>query len=126
MKNDFIVTHQKKLKYLNYLPKPNHIEESQYDLVDDDEFFKKDHRIPLVMVTQFGIFPTKGQYMGKPMKDLRVLEGLENQTVGFFRRTYLGNTELKGIVKMYADEHLVEKLIKDQSIFDKAFKQHPF
>ena len=30
-----------KLKYLNYLPKPIHIDESRYDLVDDDEFFKR-------------------------------------------------------------------------------------
>lgn len=126
MKNDIITTLQMKLKHLNYLPKPIHIDESRYDLVDDDEFFKRDNRMPLVMVTQFGIFPTKGQYTDKPKKDVRVLEGLENQTVGFFRRTYLGNTELKGIVMIYVDAHLVEKLIKDQNIFDKAFKQHPF
>lgn len=116
------MTHQVKLKYLNYLPKPIHINESQYDLVNDDEFFKKDYRIPLVMVTQFGIFPTKGQYKNKPEKDVRVLEGLENQNVAFFRRTYLGNTESKGIVMMYADAYLVKKLIKDQNIFDEAFK----
>lgn len=102
------MTQQMKLKYLNYLPKPIHIEESRYDLVDDDEFFKKDNRIPLVMVTQFGIFPTKGQYSDKPKKDIRVLEGLENQQIAFFRRTYLTNNEEDGLVILYADEELVE------------------
>ena len=106
--NDIIMTQQMKLKYLNYLPKPIHIEESRYDLVDDDAFFKRDDRMPLVMVTQFGIFPTKGQYSDKPKKDIRILEGLENQNIAFFRRTYLTNNEEDGLVILYADEELVE------------------
>ena len=107
------MTQQMKLKYLNYLPKPIHIEESRYDLVDDDAFFKRDDRMPLVMVTQFGIFPTKGQYSDKPKKDIRLLEGLENQNIAFFRRTYLNNNEEDGLVILYADEELV----KDQRTF---------
>ena len=106
--NDIIMTQQMKLKYLNYLPKPIHIDETRYDLVDDDAFFKRDDRMPLVMVTQFGIFPTKGQYSDKPKKDIRVLEGLENQNIAFFRRTYLTNNEEDGLVILYADEVLVE------------------
>ena len=111
------MTQQMKLKYLNYLPKPIHIDETRYDLVDDDEFFKKDNRIPLVMVTQFGIFPTKGQYSDKPKKDLRVLEGLESQQIAFFRRTYLTNNEEDGLVMLYADEELVEGLVEDKKPF---------
>jgi len=53
MKNDFIITSQMKLKYLNYLPKPIHIDEDQYDLVGDDEFFKKDHRIKNNILVSF-------------------------------------------------------------------------
>ena len=106
-----------KLKYLNYLPKPIHIDESRYDLVDDDEFFKRDNRMPLVMVTQLGIFPTKGQYYGKLKKDIRLLEGLENQDVAFFRRTYLTNNEQDGSVILYANEELTKGLIEDQTTF---------
>lgn len=73
-----------------------------------DQFFKGDDRMPLVMVTQFGIFPTKGQYSDKPKKDIRLLEGLENQNIAFFRRTYLTNNEEDGLVILYADEVLVE------------------
>ena len=115
--NDIIMTYQMKLKYLNYLPKPIHIDESRYDLVDDDEFFKRDNRMPLVMVTQFGIFPTKGQYYGKPKKDIRLLEGLENQDIAFFRRTYLTNNEQDGLVILYANEELTKGLIEDQTTF---------
>ena len=111
------MTQQMKLKYLNYLPKPIHIDESGYDLVDDDAFFKRDDRMPLVMVTQFGIFPTKGQYSDKPKKDIRVLEGLENQQIAFFRRTYLTNNEEDGLVILYADEELVEVLVEYQKTF---------
>lgn len=109
------MTQQMKLKYLNYLPKPIHIDESLYDLVDDDAFFKRDDRMPLVMVTQIGIFPTKGQYSDKPKKDIRVLEGLENHNIAFFRRTYLTNNEEDGLVILYADGQLLEKLIKNQT-----------
>ena len=108
-------TSETRLKYLKYLPKPTHIDESLYDLVDDEEFFKRDDRMPLVMVTQFGIFPTKGQYSDKPKKDVRVLEGLENQQIAFFRRTYLTNNEKDGLVILYADEGLVDGLLEDKT-----------
>jgi len=105
--NDIIMTYQMKLKYLNYLPKPIHIDESRYDLVDYDEFFKRDNRMPLVMVTQFGIFPTKGQYFDKLKKDIRLLEGLENQHIAFFRRTYLTNNEEDNLIILYANHAAV-------------------
>ena len=104
-----------KIKYLNYLPKPIHIDESLYDLVDNDEFFKRYDRMLLVMVTQFGIFPTKGQYSDKPKKHIRVLEGLENQHIAFFRRTYLTNNEKDSLVILYADEELIEGLVEDKN-----------
>jgi len=49
----------KRFKYLKYIPKPIHLDESTYDLVDDDEFFKRDYRMPLVMVTQYGFSQQK-------------------------------------------------------------------
>ena len=55
----------KKYKYLNYVPTPVKLDSSCYDLVNDEEFIASDDRIPLLMVTQFGIFPGdnyKGKY----------------------------------------------------------------
>jgi len=99
-------------KYLKYLPKPVYLDPALYDLVDDALFFKKDHRVPLIMLTQFGIFPPKGHYNRKPEKDLRFLEGLEHEIVGFFRRTYLSRHEKKGIVLKRVDKHLLKTLRK--------------
>ena len=68
---------RKKYKYLNYVPRPISLKSNNYDLVDDDEFCRADDRIPLLIVTQFGIFPSKGCYKGK--RDYSQLKGLEYQ-----------------------------------------------
>ena len=113
----------KRFKYLKYIPKPIHLDESRYDLVDDDEFFKRDNRMPLIMFTQFGVFPTKGHYSDKPKKDIIILEGLENQYIAFFRRTYLTNNEENGLVILYADEELVEDQKKFVSYINRKIKK---
>jgi hypothetical protein len=99
---------KKIFKYLNYVPKPIHIKPNKYDLVDDDEFCTADYRIPLLIVTQFGIFPSKGCYKGK--KDYSKLKGLEYQTVGFIRRAYLSNHESECIIAILLDLNTVEKI----------------
>lgn len=101
-----------KYKYLKYLPTPILIEPSMYDLVDDDEFFTYDERIPLLMATQFGIFPFQGCYQGKPTYELRTLEGLEHRKVAFFKRGYASNSESPGISILLADEQLLDQLNK--------------
>lgn len=110
-----IVPTDYKFKYLKYLPKPMYLNKSDYDLVDDDEFFKKDNRIPLIMLINYGIFPPKGHYNLKPNKDITVLEGLENQTVGFIRKRYRIYDEKKDIVLMYPNDKLIQMLIKEPS-----------
>lgn len=85
----------KKYKYLNYIPPPVGLERHRYDLVDDEAFCTPDGRMPLLMATQFGIFPN-GIYKGK--KNYGQLEGLENQTVGFIGRAYLSDRECKTIM----------------------------
>lgn len=99
-------------KYLKYAPTPILIDPSKYDLVDDDEFFTIDERIPLLMVTQFGIFPFLGCYEGKPTYELRTLEGLENRKIAFFKRGYASNSESPGIAILLADEQLLDHLNK--------------
>ena len=86
----------KKYKYLNYVPRPINLKSNNYDLVDDDEFCCVDDRIPLLIVTQFGIFPSVA-YKGK--RDYSQLKGLEYQTVGFIRRVYLSSREYEGIYR---------------------------
>ncbi len=100
----------KKYKYLNYLPKPIHLPPEEYDLVDDYEFCQKDHRIPLLIATQFGIFPTNKTYGKKPVLNYAKLEGLENRRVGFIGRAYATSRERKGIFEIYIDEKLLNKL----------------
>jgi len=111
----------KKYKYLNYLPKPIHLLPEEYDLVDDEEFCQKDHRIPLLIATQFGIFPTNKTYGEKPVLNYAKLEGLENRTVGFIGRAYASNRERKGIFKIFSDEEFINKLRTEKIQIDLRF-----
>lgn len=91
----------KKYKYLDYIPAPVNLDPALYDLVDDKEFCKPDDRIPLLLATQFGIFPG-GNYPGK--KDYSHLVGLENQVVGFIGRAYPTEREREGILAIFLDQ----------------------
>jgi hypothetical protein len=93
----------KKYKCLNIVPKPVNLETNMYDLVDENEFRIPDGRTPLLIVTQFGIFPKKGIYQGKPENDYSKLEGLENQNVGFIGKGYLSHRERRGIIELFLD-----------------------
>jgi len=99
---------RKKYKYLNYVPVPVHLKSTMYDLVDDEVFCCPDGRIPILIVTQFGVFPSKGSYKGK--KDYCQLRGLENQTVGFIRRAYLSDRETSGMTLLELDSKTLEKI----------------
>jgi hypothetical protein len=90
----------KKYKYLKYIPKPKLVDSSLFDLVDDTEFCLKDNRVPLLIITQFGIFPARN-YPGK--KSYQLLHGLENQSVAFFRRAYPTPREYEDIIEINLD-----------------------
>ena len=90
----------KKYKYLNYVPAPVNLDHGLYDLVNDEDFCKPDGRIPLLIVTQYGIFPVGHYPVGR---DYRNLLGLENQMVAFIRRGYLSNREYPGILEIFLD-----------------------
>jgi hypothetical protein len=98
----------KKYKYLNYVPKPVKLDVSCYDLVNDEDFMKPDDRIPLLMATQFGIFPG-GNYKGK-YKGYRDLIGLENQTIGFIGRGHYSSRERDGIIEMLLDSNTIDRI----------------
>lgn len=76
-----------RFKYLNYIIQPTHIPSTDYDLVGDDAFVTEDDRIPLLVVTKFGIFSPRQSFGSK--YDFRKLEGLEGQTVAFIYKYYL-------------------------------------
>lgn len=103
----------KRFKYLDYIPKPVHLENGSIDFVTDEEFIQKDERIPLVMLTQHGIFPAKLMYQGKPRYDYRLLEGLEDRLVGFVGRGYLSGRERKGILFKHTGPELMKQVTAD-------------
>lgn len=109
---------RKKYKYLNYVPAPVNLKSNIYDLVNDEAFCRPDGRIPLLIVTQFGIFPSKGTYKGK--KDYSQLRGLKNQTVGLIRRGYLSNREYDGIIELLLDSKSLKKIRNKVLIIDFA------
>ncbi|MFM1744860.1 MAG: hypothetical protein RLZZ630_797 [Bacteroidota bacterium] len=102
-------------KYLHYIPKPIDLAHSAYDLVDDEEFCTRDERIPLLMLTQFGIFPTAGAY-GK--RDYGQLHHLEGQMVGFIGRGYLSNRERKGIRMLLLTSETIQKVYNNEIVLD--------
>jgi hypothetical protein len=102
-------------KYLHYIPKPIYLAQSAYELVDDEEFCTRDERIPLLMLTQFGIFPTAGAY-GK--RDYGQLHHLEGQWVGFIGRGYLSNRERKGIRMLLLTSETIQKVYNNEIVLD--------
>jgi hypothetical protein len=109
---------ERKYKYLCYVPAPVNLQKDQYDLVDDHEFCKPDGRIPLLLATQYGIFPS-GNYTGK--KNYRNLEGLENQRVGFIGRGYLSCREREGILVLLVDTCLLHQIRCEDFSIDLSF-----
>ncbi|TYA55716.1 hypothetical protein [Formosa maritima] len=97
----------KKYKYLTHLPTPVYLEPHTYDLVDDKEFCIPDGRIPLLIATQYGIFPSNN-YNEK--KDYSQLQGLENQTVGFIGRAYLSSRECENIIEFFLNPDTLSKI----------------
>ena len=92
-----------------YVPRPISLDPCIYDLVDNEEFCKPDGRTPLLIVTQFCIFPTKDSYPGKS-KDYTQLEGLENQNVAFIGRGYLSLREYGPIIEFFLDSDTLKKI----------------
>ena len=104
----------RRFKYLEYIPKPEYIEENTVDFVNDEEFIQKDERIPLVMLTQHGIFPAKLNYGKKPIYNYRLLEGLENRLVGFVGKAYLSGSEKKGIIFRTTNSEFIKQITQDE------------
>jgi hypothetical protein len=105
----------KPYKYLNYILKPVNVGPELYDLVDDQEFCRPDGRIPLLIVTQHGVFPS-GAYPGR--HDYGQLHGLENQEVGLLGRGYLSDRERKGIIRLFLDADTVERIRSKALVLD--------
>jgi hypothetical protein len=87
----------RKFKYLSYLPRPIQLPTSEYDLVEDDEFCCPDDRLPILLLTQYGIFPKPASFPSKCGRDYPTRDGLEGQWIGLIRRAYLTNREQPGI-----------------------------
>jgi hypothetical protein len=100
----------RKYKYLDYVPKPVRLEGGICDFVGDDEFCHPDGRTPLLMVTQYGIFPGKGMYQGKSPVDYPTLEDLENRLVAFVGRGYLSDRELDYLVEVFIDAEMLSSI----------------
>jgi hypothetical protein len=99
-----------KYKYLDFIPRPRFLDTRTYDLVDEKTFLEDDGRIPLVLITRFGIFPKVGTYGDKPGQDITDLEVFKNKTIGLVGMVYLSGKEYKGIIPCYVDEKLIDNL----------------
>ncbi|MFM9008506.1 MAG: hypothetical protein ACKORE_07995 [Bacteroidota bacterium] len=101
------VAYQKRYKFLEYIPRPVHLESMLYDLVDDENFCKLDERIPLLLITGYGVFPAIGK---NNHKNYAHLHGLENRWVGFLGRSYLTNREKYTILLAETNRTLLEQV----------------
>ena len=98
----------KKYKYLNYAPTPVKLDSSCYDLVDDEEFIESDDRIPLLMVTQFGIYPS-GDKKGNDNCYLDLI-ALYNRTIGFIGRGHYSSRERDGVIEILLDSNTINRI----------------
>jgi hypothetical protein len=97
-------------KYLDFIPKSNLLDTRTYDLVDEKTFLEDAARIPLVLVTQFGVFPIVGTYGDKPTQNLIDLEVFKYKTIGLVGMVYMSGAEYKGIIPCYVDDELIANL----------------
>lgn len=118
-KNAFHPT-QPKYKYLDFIPRPSHMDRRCCDLVGEDEFFKVDGRIPMVLITQHGIFPPKGCYDGRPKRNMAYLEDLKDQIIALTGMVYLSGYEYKGLMTTYVDDELIESLKENKKTLSTA------
>lgn len=94
------LAHYRKFKYLYYLPSPVQLPPSAYDLVADEAFCRADDRLPLLIWTQYGIFPSKASYPRDCTGNYRVFEGIGSRYIGLLRRAYLSNRE-NSVIQVY-------------------------
>ena len=99
-------------KYLDFIPCPKFLDTQTYDLVDEERSLKEDGRIPIVLVTQFGVFPQLGTYVEKPKHDFKDFEVFRHKTVGLVGMVYLSGREYQGIIPCYVDDMLIKKIKK--------------
>ncbi len=99
-----------KYKYLDFVPRPNFLDKRTYDLVDEKSFLEEDDRIPLVLITRFGVFPKVGTYGDKPTQNLTDLEVFKHKTIGLVGMVYMSGAEYNGITPCFVDEKLIEHL----------------
>jgi hypothetical protein len=100
----------KKYKYLDFVPRPNFLDTRTYDLVDEKTFLEDDDRMPLVLITRFGVFPKIGKYGDKPILNLTDLEVFKHKTIGLVGMVYMSGGEYIGIIPCYVDDELIENL----------------
>lgn len=102
--------HSAKYKYLDFIPCPKFIDSRTFDLVDEETYLKEDGRMPLVLVTQFGVFPGQCVYGDKPEQNLVNLEVFKYKTIGLIGMIYMSGSEYRGIIPYYVDEKIIENL----------------
>ena len=113
----------KRYKWLEYLLfKPMQFDRSNWDLVNDRAFQMKDGRIPVLVATQFGIFPSKDMFNtldGKKNPDYWNLEGLAGQRVGFVGISYLRLlSERPGICEIDLDTSFMQRFRAEELFID--------
>lgn len=99
-------------KFLKYCQQPNSIPPSIFDLVDARTFIKPDGRIPLVMLTEYGLYPAPSCFLRQEKLSYSNLSLLMHQVVGFIGRQYYSSCELIGIIEFFLDDASCNQILK--------------
>lgn len=87
-----------------------------FDLVGDEEFCNLDGRIPLLLVTQFGVYPPKDHYGNKQKVNYQDLEIFINQNVGFLGRGYPSRNEREGVKEFFININTLHNIRNERLI----------
>jgi hypothetical protein len=95
-------------KYLSYMRAQYTFPKSIIDLVEDEVFVRPDGRIPLLILTQYNIIPSKGMYSGQPKYDYYKVNIFRHQVIALLRRGYFAGREASWIEEYFVDDYFIE------------------
>jgi hypothetical protein len=98
-------------KYLNKFKEPQSIPASMYDIVDFWTFIRPDGRIPLFIITEYGILfkPPVTEY--DEFIDNEYLNMMNGQVVGFIGIEHYTGKEFIGIIEFFINEHTINQIL---------------
>jgi hypothetical protein len=97
-------------KFLKQLNPPENIPESMFDLVDGNTFIKPDGRIPLLPLTEYGLWCKHDANEYDRWNESEFFNAMLYQVVGFIGRQYSTGRDLNGILEFYLDQNVIYRI----------------